>query len=507
MEAPLTHGELRKELARFLHSELKQVFEQIVRSELQQELSQRTVAQSKGDELVRVNSSESQWDSNHHASSPRAKARKKTKWSRYNYAPLLGDQEPGVQDVKQEEEGEVEAVASSKDRQEQSHPRSSKLRMHRPEDLAEIELLIEHETEMNQDRLHQYLPFVSGVMVLANAACIGCETNHRLRHDGMLPPVFNLIDLLFCVFFVLEITLRVACRCRHFFFGEDKYWNLFDFVVVSLQVVEQVTWHVHALRALRVLRIIRVIRIVRVLHLFEELHFIVASITKTLGVVFWFCLLLLIMVYLFSVLLLEMMIEDGNHRHDNEDTKYWFGSVPRTIFTMFEAIAGGVSWDECANVLLLSASPYACMTFILYIVITMLAVLNMLTGLFVDRSMHMVKEERDFHVAAKINNLFLKNCQVKEVDLSTFLKIVQDRAMLDYMEELGLSSNECEDLFHLLDEDQSGSINSDEIVDGCLRLRGPARALDLALVMREIKTLKSLFDMAVKPTRRLRLAL
>merc|ERR1712050_160068 len=47
--------------------------------------------------------------------------------------------------------------------------------------------------------------------------------------------------------------------------------------------------------------------------------------------------------------------------------------------------------------------------------------------------------------------------------------------------------DEAEDLFNLVDIDGSGSIDPEEFVNGCIRLQGPAKALDLASFMHEYK--------------------
>merc|ERR1712048_972640 len=53
-------------------------------------------------------------------------------------------------------------------------------------------------------------------------------------------------------------------------------------------------------------------------------------------------------------------------------------------------------------------------------------------------------------------------------------------------------------LFKLLDDDGSGTIDADEFVDGCLRLQGQAKSIDLAKVRHETKMmLQSLHKKAV----------
>merc|ERR1712032_678879 len=58
--------------------------------------------------------------------------------------------------------------------------------------------------------------------------------------------------------------------------------------------------------------------------------------------------------------------------------------------------------------------------------------------------------------------------------------------MDDYFKAVDLSRQEAGHLFELLDVDKSGSISTEEFVRGCLRLRGPARSIDLATMAHEM---------------------
>jgi len=55
--------------------------------------------------------------------------------------------------------------------------------------------------------------------------------------------------------------------------------------------------------------------------------------------------------------------------------------------------------------------------------------------------------------------------------------------------ELGVDVAEGEQLFHLLDTDKSGGVDSRELINGLLRLRGNAKSLDVALILREVNRL------------------
>jgi hypothetical protein len=286
---------------------------------------------------------------------------------------------------------------------------------------------------------------------------------------------------------------------KDFIFGELQVWNIFDTVVVSCQVVEQMMTFIMdctsakltTLRSLRLLRIIRVVRVVRVLHLFEELRQIVGSMMSSFGVLMWSLVILFLVIYLFSVVFLQFILDAG-HRADSENLKYYFASLPRTIFTMFESIVGGVNWDDVASPLIADVSPILGVFFSIYVAASMFAIMNMLTGVFVEKAMICVREDTDFKLATQIRDLFFdEDDEENEIDWDCFSEKTKTKVMRAYLQDLNINISEAEGLFDLLDVDSSGSVSSMEIVDGCLRLRGPARALDLALLMREVGLIRA----------------
>jgi len=61
--------------------------------------------------------------------------------------------------------------------------------------------------------------------------------------------------------------------------------------------------------------------------------------------------------------------------------------------------------------------------------------------------------------------------------------------MLHYFEAIDVNPSEAKGLFSLLDLDNSGTIDAEEFLAGCIRLRGPAKALELALLVQQVERL------------------
>merc|ERR1719503_336698 len=112
------------------------------------------------------------------------------------------------------------------------------------------------------------------------------------------------------------------------------------------------------------------------------------------------------MIYVFSVLFLQVVADSGNFS-EHPSLQYWFGGLGRTILTMFECIVGGVSWDEVVGPLIADVSPLMGVLFCAYITMSLFAMMNLVTGVFVENVTKTVREDKDSTMALRICNLFL----------------------------------------------------------------------------------------------------
>merc|ERR1719461_2645830 len=73
------------------------------------------------------------------------------------------------------------------------------------------------------------------------------------------------------------------------------------------------------------------------------------------------------------------------------------------------------------------------------------------------------------------------------IDWRTFQEKLDTRPMMEFFKAIDIDRSEATGLFHLLDLDQGGTVDAEEFLSGCLRLRGPAKALDLAVLISQVK--------------------
>jgi len=243
-------------------------------------------------------------------------------------------------------------------------------------------------------------------------------------------------------------------------------------------------------RMVKMMRLLRIARLFRIMHMVQGLKVMATSMVNAFGALVWTMLLLLMLVYICSILCLEFVTAEqkkGISPHHKE-LEYFYGSLGRSMLTLFECIVGGLSWDEAVNPLIQDIGCFMGVGFVVYIVITCYAMTNMMTGMFVQKAMQFATEHQDQAQTNVIRDLVFKDGTEtqEEIDWDGFKKIARCAEMQDYFKVLNVDISEARNIFDLLDADGGGMLDPDELVTGCLRLRGEAKALDMCLLMKQV---------------------
>jgi len=165
----------------------------------------------------------------------------------------------------------------------------------------------------------------------------------------------------------------------------------------------------------------------------------------------------------------------------------YFGSIDRAVVTLYQTITNGISWRLMVRPLQQSVSPLLILPVCAYVAFALLALLNIITGVFVENAMKSAKKDDDMYMLAHSRQLFLDLCNESGViTWEAFKTELHNPDLMNYFRAVDLSIDEAHFLFTLIDIDESGSLTPEEFVNGCLRLKGSARALDLAVLMREV---------------------
>eukprot|EP00439_Symbiodinium_sp_Y106_P023569 s150_g2.t2 len=344
---------------------------------------------------------------------------------------------------------------------------------------------------------------------------------------------------LFAVTFTAELAVRWMAEGRYFLWrSPNVVWNWLDTFLVVTSLVEisgeisvaisggsqaaadlSSIGNMRVIRIVRISRLLRVLRIVRVLRFVRSLRNLVSSIAMTFRSLAWSVILLVIIIYMFGVLLTDGVTEFLNNEEGidtmlERDLRMYFGSVHGAMHTLFRSIANGISWDVVVRPLV-KASWFWGYVYSLYIVFTLFAVLNVITAVFCQSTLegaardkellaesHMLNKERYYLL---VEDLF-KNLQSDEsgkVTLEDFQDHFNDVEVRAFFHGLDLEPSDAWVLFSLLDDDGSGDIDAEEFVEGLLRLKGPARAIDLAAIGRDCKSCVKRVHQTAKQMKRL----
>lgn len=366
--------------------------------------------------------------------------------------------------------------------------------------------------------------FMVGILLHALVLGVQIDLATSDNPDTNAVMILDGLQHLFAVTFAAELAVRWMAEGRYFLWHSNNVvWNWLDTFLVVTSIVEisgeisvafsggsQVAadlssiGNMRVIRIVRISRLLRVLRIVRVLRFVRSLRNLVSSIAMTFRSLAWSVVLLVIIIYMFGVLLTDGVTEflnsgEGIDAMLDRDLRMYFGSVHGAMHTLFRSIANGISWDIVVRPLV-QASWFWGYVYSLYIVFTLFAVLNVITAVFCQSTLegaardkellaesHMLNKERYYLL---VEDLF-KNLQSDEtgkVTLENFQDHFNDVEVRAFFHGLDLEPSDAWVLFSLLDDDGSGDIDAEEFVEGLLRLKGPARAIDLAAIGRDCKS-------------------
>jgi len=346
-------------------------------------------------------------------------------------------------------------------------------------------------------------------MLILNALTIGLQVDCMAKSPReAVPQPFRVIETIFCVIFTIELGVRLFIHRLRFFCMASWKWNIFDFLVVSMQLTEvlvraaaggdddevSLSSNFKFMNLLRFLRLFRILRLFRLVNVVQELNKLVYLIIGSLWSFLWTVALLLLMTYIggvfFTQLVADFRREPGAAESVSErDLPRFFGSLGGSVLSLLAATSGGLDWTEVLVPLMQDISPLLALVFLLYIAFSVLVIMNLVTGVFVDGAKRLTNNERERELLRKVERCFLLS------DLDTDRLITWDEfhaqletpQMYEFLKSVDFNHIEAATLFALLDRDNTGSLTAEEFVQGTLRLRGSAKAFDLAALQHECR--------------------
>jgi voltage-gated sodium channel len=210
---------------------------------------------------------------------------------------------------------------------------------------------------VTHDRFQQFIIAV----IVVNAVTLGLETSATVtsRAGGLL----HAADRIALAIFVVELALRLYALGWRFF---TDPWSVFDFLIVAIALVPA-TGPFSVLRALRVLRVLRLISMV------PAMRRVVSGLLTAVPGMASIAALLALLLYVAAVMATNLF---------GHISPEYFSDLGTTLFTLFQ-IMTGEAWPDIARELMQRA-PLAWIFFVVYILISSFAVLNLFIAVIVS---------------------------------------------------------------------------------------------------------------------------
>lgn len=213
--------------------------------------------------------------------------------------------------------------------------------------------------------------FIIAVIVI-NAITLGLETSPSVMAEagGFLLA----LDRAALFIFVVEIAMKLIVYRQRFF---RSGWNVFDFTIVAITLAPTG----EGLQVLRSLRILRALRLVSVV---PSMRKVVSALLKAIPGMGSVVTLLLLVFYVASVMTTKLF---------GADFPEWFGTIGASFYTLFQVMTLE-SWSMGIARPVMEAHPYAWVFFVLFILLTSFAVLNLFIAIVVDAMSAVEQEEQ-----------------------------------------------------------------------------------------------------------------
>lgn len=199
-------------------------------------------------------------------------------------------------------------------------------------------------------------------LIILNAATLGLETSPTVM--SQFGALLQAIDTAILAIFVAEITARIWVYGRSFW---RDGWNLFDVAVVGIALVP-------ATGSFSVLRALRVVRILRLISTVKSIRRVVSGLLHAIPSMGAVIALLALIFYVFAVMATKLY---------GADYPQLFGTIGTSAFSLFQVMTLE-GWAAEIVRPVMEMHPWAWVFFILFILITSFAVLNLFIGIIVD---------------------------------------------------------------------------------------------------------------------------
>lgn len=362
-------------------------------------------------------------------------------------------------------------------------------------------------------RRKNYIDYMAGLLVLLNSFVMMLELELEGRAVGAaqfgftntgpdlasVEPVFRTIDAIFVYVFLTELVIRVVIERLHFFYD---FANWFDLALVTVGVLDLLVFvplsdtgepqNIVVMRLVRVVKSLRAIRMVRTLRLFRGLNLLVKACQCFLPSLGWSMVLLVVFMSMGTLVMGNLLRDFITDKDANMDDRLWiysrYGTAYHAMYTLYEITFAG-NWPTNARPVLEKVNHSFVIFYVIYITIIVFAVIRVISATFLKDTLDAAQNDAENLVVERLRKKAQYVKKLEEVFMAIdhsgdgmiseerLANILSNPKAVAYFQTLDVDVTESAALFHLIDNGD-GEVTLDEFIEGIMRCKGPARAID-----------------------------
>jgi hypothetical protein len=325
------------------------------------------------------------------------------------------------------------------------------------------------------------------MMICINAIYIGVEADAndaKILSDA--PIGFQVMEHVFCVFFVFELAVRYGAFVRTSACMKDR-WFMFDFFLVVLMVID--TWIFGVVLSFlddpprtgavggigRMFRLLRLTRISKLMHTIPELVTMAKGMVAAVRAVHAALLILVILVYVFAIIINAVIGEDQDL---SEYLAENFSTVRDAMITL---TLQGVLMDDINTLyreLISYGNIISIIVFGIFVLLSAITVMNMLIGVLCQVVLDVSEAETEDHVKAEMSKTLLVMLENLDDDGSGELSkkelqdVIAEPEAIKILNEIQVDTQHLLDIFEMLYTNEGTTLPIHVILNIVLMLRG-----------------------------------
>lgn len=360
---------------------------------------------------------------------------------------------------------------------------------------------------------HSWFDGFIGLVVLSNALMMVVESEMSAVNPEMKEHrVWRTMDYIFLAIFSLELFMRL------YVFGFKSMKSLANALDMSIVVsgwiteiiipvfLDSASMDLKSLQGLKTLRVLRCVRCLRMLTIFKDLWLIVQSFFHCLKPLCWMVVFIMVIIFIFTMFATEL-IGKGDDFQDIEEVKFFRSALPGML-VMFQIM----TLDEWLVTLMpfIQRQAWTGVFFMVYVCVSALALMNLVTAIVVETSIKKTREDTDFQqqmfqrdVQRSVEDFQeLKNIldpgDSDEIGIREFCEAAKHHpALINIVKDLDMNTtNGIHEIFKQLDLDGSGTLQVQELMHGLLDLQALTKSTEkLAVIAQATNMQEKVFHM------------